>query len=397
MKIALLCSGLGQVVRGHEVFARGLFDLLDGVLDITLFKSGGEALPHEKVVANLPRNSTSLDHIHAPVSGRWAAAMREQERTRIEHETFAYAALKPLLEGDFDVIHCLEQEVCNIVHANRHLFRRTPRLVFSNGGAIRASELPSCDFVQEHTDNNLKYSLRDKAFMIPHGVDLRRFHPGVAGDFRARHGIPADAFVVISVGAVTCAHKRMDHVVREVAALDGAWLVVVGQECADTPAIRALGRELMGERAIFTRMPHEQLPQAYAAADVFTLGSRFETFGIVFIEAMAMGLPVVCTNHLNQRSIVKEGVFIDILQPGALTTALRDTPPETWTRLRQRGVELVRQHYDLELLKRQYIERYAAIAATPVELPTATIKSQLRAHLRNAARRTARLIHGHAR
>lgn len=110
-----------------------------------------------------------------------------------------------------------------------------------------------------------------------------------------------------------------------------------------------------------------------------------------------MGLPVVCTNHVNQRSIVKEGVFIDILQPGALTAALRDTPPETWARLRQRGVELVRQHYDLDLLKRQYIERYAAIAATPVQLPAPTMTTQLRAHLRNAARRTARLIHGHAR
>ena len=41
-RIALLCSGLGHIRRGHEVFARDLFDLLKGELDITLFKGGGE-------------------------------------------------------------------------------------------------------------------------------------------------------------------------------------------------------------------------------------------------------------------------------------------------------------------------------------------------------------------
>ena len=52
---------------------------------------------------------------------------------------------------------------------------------------------------------------------------------------------------------------------------------------------------------MFDSLPHDELPQAYAAADVFTLGSLHETFGIVYIEAMAMGLPVVCTQHPNQQ------------------------------------------------------------------------------------------------
>ena len=42
-KIALLCSGLGNIKRGHEIFAQDLFDLLKNDLDITLFKGGGEA------------------------------------------------------------------------------------------------------------------------------------------------------------------------------------------------------------------------------------------------------------------------------------------------------------------------------------------------------------------
>ena len=72
-------------------------------------------------------------------------------------------------------------------------------------------------------------------------------------------------------------------------------------------------------------MAHDELPKAYAAANVFVLGSLFETFGIVYIEAMAMELPVFCTNHINQRLIVKEGIFCDLSKPGALTHVLQNT------------------------------------------------------------------------
>ncbi len=392
MKIALLCSGLGHIQRGHEVFARDLFTMLAPQLDITLFKGGGEPAPNELVVPNVPRNSPHLQHIHVAVSPKWTSSVREQEQVRIEGETFAHAALGPLLEGGYDVVHCLEQEVCNVVFDNRHLFARVPKIVFSNGGAIPAPGLPRCDFVQEHTAYNLQRSARGKAFMIPHGVDMQRFRPGIDTSFRARHGIPADARLVLSVGSICYWHKRMDHVIREVAALPGTWLAIVGQETADTPAIQALGRELMGERIVFTKMAHADLPQAYAAADVFVLGSLFETFGIVYIEAMAMGLPVVCTQHDNQRQLVQHGVFIDMKQPGALTAALRDTPPAVLAEMGRRGREVVARHYDLQVLRQRYLDEYARIAAAPSSLPTHTLGRQVQAHARNALRRAARWL-----
>lgn len=396
MKVALLCSGLGNVHRGHESFARDLFTLLADTIDITLFKGGGDASARERVLDHIPRAAASLDGMRLPVSPKWAASAMESERLRVEGETFAYAALKPLLEGGFDVIHCLEQEVCNVIYAHRHLFAKTPKIVFSNGGAIPANQLPQCDFVQEHTEHNLAYSAKGKAFMIPHGVDISLFRPGVPTDFRARHGIPADAFVVISVGTLCYWHKRMDYVIREVARVPGVYLVIVGQEHPDSPRIRALGRELMGERVVFAQLPHHELPQAYAAADVFTLGSLFETFGIVYIEAMAMGLPVVCTNHVNQRSIVKEGVFIDMKKQGELTEVLARTERGALAELGSRGRALALEHYALDTLKRRYVEQYRAIAAAEVALPSYTFKRRLASNLRNAVRRTGRLIHGRA-
>lgn len=387
MKIALLCSGLGHVDRGHEIFARDLFEMLKGTVDITLLKGGGSDTGGERVVDNIPRNSTLLAHIKLPVSPKWMSAAQEEERLRVETETFAYASLKPLLDGAYDVIHCLEQEVCNIVYAHRHLFEHTPKVIFSNGGALPARDLPDCDFVQEHTGYNLSRSKRDKAFMIPHGVDCSQFHPGVTTDFRQHHGIPSDAFVVISVGTVCYWHKRMDYVIREVAAVPGAYLVIVGQESADTAQIVKLGKELMGARIIFTRMPHDELPRAYKAADVFVLGSLFETFGIVYIEAMAMGLPVICTNHVNQRSIVRDGIFIDMSKSGALTAALRETDPVLLASLRTRGPENAAVYYDLPLLRQRYIDEYRRIAESPTILPSYSPRTKLAANLRNGLRR----------
>ncbi len=397
MKVALLCSGLGHVVRGHEVFAQELFDLLRDAVDITLIKGGGDADARQWVVPNVPRNSKLLDDIHVSRHSRWADSIREQERLRIEHESFAYAAIGPLLEGGFDVLHCLEQEVCTVLHANRHLFRRVPKIVFANGGAIAGRDLPPCDFVQEHTERNLQFSNRHKAFLIPHGVDLQKFHPGISTTFRAQHGIAEDALVVISVGTIGINHKRMDHVMREVAPLQHIHLLIVGQESGETAGIKTLGAQLLGPRVTFTKLPHAELPRALAAADVFVLGSLFETFGIVYIEAMAMGLPVVCTDHANQRQIVKEGVFVNMEQTGALTRVLRDTPRSSWAEIGQRGLAVARKHYDLQVLKTQYVQHYARIAASPTHLPEPGATQRLGRHARHAWRSLRARLQGSAR
>lgn len=397
MKIALLCTGLGNIYRGHEIFARDLFNLVGGSVDMTLFKGGGEPAPGEVVVPNISRNAPILQHIKPPGSPKWAEQAMLAEQQRIEAATFTYAALSQLLEGDYDILHCLEREVCELLWDKRHLFRVTPRIVFSNGGAIAAPDLPPCDFVQEHSPNNMLTSAKDKSFMVPHGVDVNLFRPEVVSDFRAdfraRHGIAEDAFVVISVGTICYWHKRMDHVIRETAAVPGAHLLIVGQESSDTAAIKALGEQLMPGRITFTKMAHDDLPQAYAAADVFVLGSLFETFGIVYIEAMAMGLPVISTEHPNQRAIIQEGIFVDMNAPGAVTAALQNTSRERFAELGKLGRAIAVRDYDLATLRQRYIDHYRAISAAPASpLPRFTVGDQIQANARNLVKRARRLL-----
>jgi glycosyltransferase involved in cell wall biosynthesis len=393
MKVALLCSGLGHIHRGHEVFARDLFALLRGHVDMTLFKGGGAAGPNEIVIDNLPRLSPLLANVHVAVSPRWLEAAREHERQRIEAETFAYASLRHLMEGGFDVVHCLEQEVCNVIFANRHLFARPPKVLFSNGGAIPAAELPNCDAVQEHTAYNMARSDRRRAFLIPHGVDTERFRPREGSTFREQHGIPGDKFLMLSVGLICYWHKRMDHLIRELAPLPDVHLAIVGQEGPDTPEIKDLGHRLMPNRITFTTMAHDDLWQAYAAADAFVLGSLEETFGIVYIEAMAMQLPVFCTNHPNQQSIVQHGVFVDMAREGALRTAVATRDKAHLDQLALKGRDIVLREFDLGRLRQAYTEHYARLAAAPSTLPVYRRRDAVAAHTRNLLRSAKRTWH----
>lgn len=392
LKIALLCAGLGHIRRGHEVFARELFSLLRSDLDITLFKGGGDDAPAEVVVDNISRLSPLLDGVHVAVSPRWADAAREQECQRIEAETFAYASLKPLMEGAYDVVHCLEQEVCNIVFEQRHLFRRPPKVLFANGGGIPATFLPHCDAVQEHSAYNLARSDRRRAFLIPHGVDSQRFSPRDDSRFRQQHGIPAGAPLALSVGLIGHHHKRMDHVIRELAPLDGVHLAIVGQSGPETPQIELLAQSLMPGRVVFASMAHADLWQAYAAADAFVLGSLYETFGIVYIEAQMMGLPVFCTDHPNQRSIVRHGVFVDMARPGALRAAFAARDPAYMAKLGREGREWALAQYDLQHLKGEYIRHYRRLAEAPSTLPTYGWREAARAHAHNAWRAARRRL-----
>jgi len=129
---------------------------------------------------------------------------------------------------------------------------------------------------------------------------------------------------------------------------------------------------------------------AYAAADVFVLGSLFETFGIVYIEAMAMGLPVVCTDHPNQRSIVREGIFVDMGIEGALHRALMETPRHDLVALGNRGIEIATQNYDWVKLKGLYLSNYKRMADAPAVLPKYSARHKVAANLRNAWARLAR-------
>jgi len=384
MKIALLCSGYGNVLRGHEVFVKNLFDLLKEDIDIVLYKGGGKSSKKEVVVNHIPRYSNYLEHMHLEnYSKKWRNSIKEEKKTLIELKTFAYSVLKMLLQKKYDIIHCTEKEICDIIFENRYLFEKMPKIMFSNGGGLVKKKLPNCDVVQQYTKFNYEKGNKNKSFIIPYGVDLKKFNPSVKSDFRKEHNIPENALMIISVGTICFWHKRMDYLIKEVSKIKNAYLVIVGQESTDSKDIKKIGKDIMGNKIKFLQMPNEQLPKAYKAADIFALASLYEGFGIVYIEAMAMKLPVIATNHTNQKNIIKKGIFIDMKKPGELTKAIKNLNKEKAAKLGEQGREIVEKYYDYNILKQKYINVYEKLNLKKLKLEKYNITNKIKSNIKN--------------
>src|SRR5690606_22245530 len=141
-----------------------------------------------------------------------------------------------------------------------------------------------------------------------------QFSPGPdRSGLRERLGIPDDAVIAAFVATLDRAHhfKRVDVAIDALAALGEprAHLVVAGGgELVDEFRSRARERGV-GERVHFLgAVPHDELPDVLRASDLFLLTTEPpESFGIVLIEAMASGLPVVATDYPGVRAVVDDG------------------------------------------------------------------------------------------
>ncbi len=150
--------------------------------------------------------------------------------------------------------------------------------------------------------------------VIPTGVPLDRFSSGDSAWLRNNYAIPEKNKVLLFVGRLT-QEKNIPFLIRAFGQVhdqrQDTTLVITAQGPMESE-LKALARKLglnENKDIVFTgALPYESLVNVYHSADLFVFSSLTETQGLVLLEAMAAGLPVVAVQASGVREMIENGV-----------------------------------------------------------------------------------------
>ncbi len=208
-----------------------------------------------------------------------------------------------------------------------------------------------------------------QAFVIPNGIEPDELGaPGKPGAFREKFGIPQRKRIILFLGRIDW-KKGFDTLIPSFAALleriPEAFLVIAGEGGKGyTEEVKAMvSREGVGDKVLFTGLlTGQNKAAALAEADVFTLPSYAENFGMAVAEAMYAGLPVVITEGVGIASdIRKAGAGIVIRKDEqALTDALMQILANDAERkiMGERGRALVKEKFVMPKITNQWLTAY---------------------------------------
>jgi glycosyltransferase involved in cell wall biosynthesis len=306
MRVLFALPGLHKYDRGAEIAliaaARELAKVGD---EVTLIGSGQ------------PRVSEPYRFVHAGSIGREHFAAFPslpvlRNDTAYEELTYAPSLLRRYTPSDYDITLTCGYPFTNWI-LRRGGSRRPPHVFITQNGDWPATSNDSeyrffgCEgLVCTNPDFYERNKARWRCRLIPNGVDVVRFAPGEST--HATFGIPDGRLVVLMVSALT-ASKRVADGIEALRRVPGAHLVVAG----DGPlraSVEATATEKLPGRFTLVSVPAEKMPLLYRSADIFLHLSKEESFGNVFLEAMASGLPIVGHDSPRLRWIVGDGEFL---------------------------------------------------------------------------------------
>lgn len=156
------------------------------------------------------------------------------------------------------------------------------------------------------------YGITTAADVIATGIEAQRFIPGNRSAFREKFGIPQERPTLLFVGRV--AHeKNIDFLLQVVAqvrhSIPEILFVIAGEGPAKESLTQQVAQLKLQDSVQFIGYLDRstELNSCYCAADIFVFSSRTETQGLVLLEAMAQGVPVVSTAELGTKDVLREG------------------------------------------------------------------------------------------
>ena len=345
----LPCSGIGIAMRGFETFAIECHAALrrHPRVKATLVRARGTPGDDERRAPTISRDSRPA---------RALGTLARRDGYFAEQMVYALSLLPVLARERPDVILFSDWALGGALGRIRALSRSSYRLLLCNGAPGPPPYDWTIDHVQQLTPAYHQLALDAgeppaRHTLLPLGVALEPELRMPSGDeraaLRASLGLPRDAELLLSVAALNIWHKRLDYVIREVAAMEPRpHLVLLGQREDETPEVLGLAAELLGADGFTARtVAPEEVSGYYRCADVFVLGSLYEASGRVLLEALGHGLPTLCHDSETTRFVTgPHGLRGDLSQPGGLRALVAAARAEPLTEARR--VEQHRYAYE---------------------------------------------------
>lgn len=221
---------------------------------------------------------------------------------------------------------------------------------------------------------------------LPNGVDTNHFHPDGPSNVREHYGTPSDARLVLFVASLDRAHhfKGLERLLVAIKDLpEDVWLIIVGDgDLRQHYEQMAQHLNVAGRTVFVGNIPHEETPPFYRAADVTVLpSSPPESFGLVLVESMSCGTPVIASNIPGVRTVVssgKNGLLASDTESSDLHQKLDHllsmSPAERHT-MGKAGRGKVEQSYDWKRIGIRLEKLYQDVLGLPHHQSTPAIKA----------------------
>jgi glycosyltransferase involved in cell wall biosynthesis len=217
------------------------------------------------------------------------------------------------------------------------------------------------------------YGIATPSTVVPTGIRLDEFARGDAKRFRDAHGFAANAPLLLTVSRLAI-EKNIDFLLEVAQALNAATLdftFVIAGEGPDAPRLKRLASSLGLEdrvRFLGNLDRDSTLLDCYGAADVFVFASSTETQGLVLIEAMACGAPIVSTAVMGTATVLRGARSALIAEENveafaALVARLLSSPDER-NALSAAG-PLDAEKWSAGALMRKVVSMYERLAGSP--------------------------------
>jgi glycosyltransferase involved in cell wall biosynthesis len=365
LRILFALPGLHRVVRGAEVAFEEVSRCIAKIpgFQVTLIGSGPDraAEPYQyRQTRCIPRERFE----------KWPRIPYLRDHFGYEELSFAPGLLRSFSPENFDLTVTCGYPYTNIALRARRK-DRWPRHVFvtQNGDWMVQSQnweykhfgcdgliCTNPDYFDRHRD-------RWPSVLIPNGVNPDVFQPGPQS--REALNLPPGVPIALIVSALSPS-KRVLEGIACVSRVPGVHMVIAGDGELRNDVQQA-GNTLMPGRFHMLKLPRQQMPSLYRSADVFLHMSQDEPSANAYIEALAIGLPIVTHDRRVTRwTLEDQALLIDTSDEAAVVAALKQAMTlrqESAARARR---ELALRRFSWNSIAQQYCRFFQAVC-TPAD------------------------------